>query len=620
MEINIDIQFIRVNYDDNVLHTITIDWGDYTNDTGVMFSGDGTWIKGSLSGNTYSFKTEYNLTEHDRSTAITFFGYDANNKYSAAFCNVEQLANTSIPTFNYSAIEIDFHQQVATTIIQSRNAPQMSVIQYPSWVSNVNIQKRTLPQGREYTEEWRLIANVNENNAADRDGFIHLKSGVYNFTLPITQKSKNIEGNSFVLFDNDLITFDYNQQTVKIPFQSNDVKDLKATSSEAFATINFINNNEINISLNENIDVDARYSRINLKCKSLNSDIDLNTSITLKQTAAAEAIDFPIWKDTDITIESSNEYVDYKFYNGAECLYTGRAFIFDGKATIRVNEVLRDFVISKLDFTSVDASENIKPLQNSSYYQFTMKISFDDFDTEEDYLLLRTWYDYSYNEEKEINLSNPISNILDSRQYLLFTVMSDYLNHPLNIETLYYQQATGPVRPPQRLNFTLSNETMTFVKKLNVMSDEITRRYIINDYMFEVKNTCYPYAVYYLNKKGGYESMLFNRTMLQTDNLKFNTITNKVANTSTDFSKRIYHETITERFNLHSEFLTDEQAEKMTEMFGSPQIWLHDLEKDKVIPCIVSDTNVKYLNWANNKKKKVRFDITLENSQEKIRR
>ena len=144
-------------------------------------------------------------------------------------------------------------------------------------------------------------------------------------------------------------------------------------------------------------------------------------------------------------------------------------------------------------------------MSNNSYKTFKVQVTYGgDF---VDYYIVRTYYDYSYENTDNRQLSKPISTIIDDRQIFLFTGFNSYKD---DSQTLMFWNYTPSPHIPGGITryFQLDKGIYTY------MYDKLVPNRIVVDYSgdskyFTVKRTCAKYACYYLNKYGGWDSMLF---------------------------------------------------------------------------------------------------------------
>ena len=106
----------------------------------------------------------------------------------------------------------------------------------------------------------------------------------------------------------------------------------------------------------------------------------------------------------------------------------------------------------------------------------------------------------------------------------------------------------------------------------------------------------------------------------KNDTIQQHTLEKYANNTTQQFAKKNYLNKVSTKYTLYTHYLNDEEASKMWHLLESTQVYLHNLEEDKIIPVLIKDTSVDYKTFTNNGKKKFYYTINVAESQEKIRR
>lgn len=137
---------------------------------------------------------------------------------------------------------------------------------------------------------------------------------------------------------------------------------------------------------------------------------------------------------------------------------------------------------------------------------------------------------------------------------------------------------------------------------------------------FNVVTPCHSrFVIYYVNKLGGLDSLLCNGKATESWNPTHENI--RVYDNRLDRrdfqAKRVMSE-IEKRYELNSPILTDEGAAKIDNLIYSPKVWVHDLDKDTVTACLISDTSYTVKSFRNDRK--VQYTINLYESQKYLRK
>ena len=135
-----------------------------------------------------------------------------------------------------------------------------------------------------------------------------------------------------------------------------------------------------------------------------------------------------------------------------------------------------------------------------------------------------------------------------------------------------------------------------------------TRRYQVTDA---------DYVLYYANAYGGWDSLLCNGTSKKTDNIESLNYRRK-SHSAREFSKVDYQKNITPTWSLNTGIIKN--GEKMYHLLESTMVYLHDLKSDEIIPVVITNSTCDYLNYTNNGKQPVKYNITVEESNQKMRK
>lgn len=334
----------------------------------------------------------------------------------------------------------------------------------------------------------------------------------------------------------------------------------------------------------------------------------LHTILNVIQSPTPEYIQFPIDEDTEIVLKGDDEYIDYRFdvEDVDDTYYYGRAYLNNGEAKIIVNDILRDTLKNTFSFN--EGFENTNLFKTATLY--TSKDEWASATTEK---ILYYFYKYTYTPSYNKYVSKHIYSFLDRRQKFVFSIKDSFDESPTSI-TVKIKHLDDTV---EENVYTTYNSISTLT--INDLSD-ISEINVDDLYIYRIVDSCMPYVLYWLNSEGGMSSCLFNRSALKSSALAFNTIKTKVNNQTIRFSEKHWNININDSWQLNTERLNDEEAENIYDLFTSTEIYLQNLEDGTITPVILTVTSVNYLNFHNNKNKKVVYTINLKASQSKIKR
>lgn len=131
------------------------------------------------------------------------------------------------------------------------------------------------------------------------------------------------------------------------------------------------------------------------------------------------------------------------------------------------------------------------------------------------------------------------------------------------------------------------------------------------------ENACKAkYALYYLNRYGGWDSFLIEGKGIKKDAYKKYYVDKVYDNTTIDFGKKVYHNEITTSYELHTGWLKDSESENLAfNLLSSNSVYLHDLEENTISPVVITDADVIYKTFRNQNNKLYNYTINVELSQ-----
>lgn len=305
-------------------------------------------------------------------------------------------------------------------------------------------------------------------------------------------------------------------------------------------------------------------------------------------------------------------------------IYDG--LILDGFGIQNLNEILSQYV----NPTPISFISQLQP-DNASHYTFYIYYTQDDWQTwTNDFVIIN--YDWSYTNDARSVLSDPIINLVDNRQFFVYTIKS---GTPDTQTTITMRIGSIVVTSFQISGYTyynlvqdLSTSTypgeFTYAYSYDFFVDRTVpidgvNKITIGPSTYYVTNTCYKYCLYYLNQYGGWDSLLFRGRELKTDDLARLSYKKNYVAGSTDFHKVDYLTTIQEKWALNTSFLDDTESSKMINLMASNKIFIHDLEEGYIAPVNITNSNCEHKNYRNQGRKMATYNIEVSASQPKYR-
>ena len=412
------------------------------------------------------------------------------------------------------------------------------------------------------------------------------------------------QSNGILLQPNELI-FDYrgvakdnvNYITVK---KSGGVSNLTITSSVA--------NFPFRIRVSGNyIYITGLETRISSSSKTwtVNARADSQAfSFNVTQSASPHTYEYPIWKD--IYVDLPYEHNHFRLVNISTGFIMYEGMIYGAiTSQVGITDVLRDYMTTVSD-------PFVNTFTSTQYLLVDMQTSQDGVNWQSSYTF-RLYYNYSYDEERKVYLEAQPIDYFDPRQYLLFTFQS-YDNIKENIEITKKFGTTSS----QTQTISSYNEQKTYTSKA-ASNYSIKIKTSNEEKIFKDRCTNTNYAVYYINRYGGWSWMLFQGKNLKTDKTKQSTyMMDFDNNVGTEFNTKVYQNDITETWQLTSDYLTDKQSELLKHLYSSPLVYLHDLKEDKVMSVLVDTKSFDYKTYRNQGRKMFTHTIKVNSSQTKI--
>lgn len=322
------------------------------------------------------------------------------------------------------------------------------------------------------------------------------------------------------------------------------------------------------------------------------------------QSASPHTYEYPIWKDIYVDLPYEHNHFRLVNISSGFIMYEGMIY---GVITsqVGITDVLRDYMTTVSD-------PFVNTFTSTQYLLVDMQTSQDGVNWQSSYTF-RLYYNYSYDEERKIYLEAQPIDYFDPRQYLLFTFQS-YDNIKENIEITKKFGTTSS----QTQSFSSYNEQKTYASKA-ASNYSIKIKTSNEEKIFKDRCTNTNYAVYYINRYGGWSWMLFQGKNLKTDKTKQSTyMMDFDNNVGTEFNTKVYQNDITETWQLTSDYLTDKQSELLKHLYSSPLVYLHDLKEDKVMSVLVDTKSFDYKTYRNQGRKMFTHTIKVNSSQTKI--
>lgn len=129
-------------------------------------------------------------------------------------------------------------------------------------------------------------------------------------------------------------------------------------------------------------------------------------------------------------------------------------------------------------------------------------------------------------------------------------------------------------------------------------------------------NSCGQYALFYRNLAGGWDSMLMEGKCKESDEYMYSQMKKSYNNNNLEFGKNTYVNQRTKKWVLNTGYLSDSESKKFAKyVASSTEVYLQDIENNKIIPVVITDTNVNYKQYLQDDDNPVFYTINVESSQ-----
>lgn len=129
-------------------------------------------------------------------------------------------------------------------------------------------------------------------------------------------------------------------------------------------------------------------------------------------------------------------------------------------------------------------------------------------------------------------------------------------------------------------------------------------------------NYCGDAALYYLSSRGSWEAFLLEGTIKRTDKFTQQDYYKAYDNTTIEFGRKRFLTEIKRTWELNTGWLSDDEAARLAEdLLPSTQVYLHILDKDEMLPVVITDTQAEHKTYETQNYQLVSYKINVEASQ-----
>lgn len=334
----------------------------------------------------------------------------------------------------------------------------------------------------------------------------------------------------------------------------------------------------------------------------------------------------PVWEDTYFTY--NGDYLNYKIYDDNNVIYAGTTIVKPNETNINlnINRIVAPYLNSKLiindswgfidDYSKKFTIKEVTQSGNEyeiGKFRFYNNYNYGNINSDIPTVFLNNPIKYEKTTAGDIKIK------VDKRQFFILTAFNTS-SEEITLTTQYIDKYNSINQD----HIGLDNSTMYFDMGRSYFDTAQFVRYFTNkdikSMIFVGVDTCYNYCLYYLNSNGGWDSLLVEGNVKKSDNIKSSYYTTNVDNTTNEFGKTKYINVIDTYYTLHTDWFNDDEQERFANLIESTEVYLHNLNTDKILPVNITNNTFEYKTFTNNGKKKWYNTIEVEVAQQRIRR
>ena len=321
----------------------------------------------------------------------------------------------------------------------------------------------------------------------------------------------------------------------------------------------------------------------------------------------------PIWKDYYVNFGNVTS-VDYEIrLTDGTIIFSGRSYRRPNETSlqVKINDICADYLESlqvktEEGFASNDVATEFRVFNSSG--TLIKSVTF-----------VNDW-SYDYDRKDTGVLSDPINRIFDVRMPLLYSISKA---QTILIEA---QDTNADFSIDFSSDFYIGNDRMWEVVAEN--AGTLTLRNIfehgevkVGSLLYTGLRSCCTHALYYINAYGGWDFLLLEGRTIEKDSYtrqehqrEYNN-----SNVAERGTKNNLNEVV-KSYVLHTGWMKNDEAAKMHHLLGSTEVYLYDLEKDRMIPVVITDNECKYKTFQSEGGKLVEYEINVKVAKQMIRR
>lgn len=322
----------------------------------------------------------------------------------------------------------------------------------------------------------------------------------------------------------------------------------------------------------------------------------------------------PIWRDYYVDF-GQQEYVDYEIrLIDGKIIFSGRAYPRpeDNSIYVKINDICADYL------------ENIGMQMEDGFASNDIAKVFRVFNSQGTLIDTVTFVnDWSYDPDRANQdvLSDPINGVFDVRMPLLYSVSKakSIIIDAQDTSASFNIDFSEDFHVGYDRVWTVEASSSGTLTLANIFAN--TGEITIDDKVYRGKASCHTHALYYINAYGGWDFLLLEGRTIETDNYVRHEHKLNYDNRSEEArGTRNYLNEIEKSYMLHTGWLVKDEAARMHHLLGSTQVYLYEIQTNRMIPVTITDNSCKYKTFQSEGGKLVEYEINVKVARERIRR
>ena len=322
---------------------------------------------------------------------------------------------------------------------------------------------------------------------------------------------------------------------------------------------------------------------------------------------------FPIWENREIEIATNRVSIDYNVYAyplGVTAsrteIYNGKAYAMPGSSSIciRIADIVDDYFKTTLPYVEGSVTTSGEEWRDTYFTIEPVGLTA---------IEVQPIWDYTYNGNISLgtlrnrNLIRPLRN--DGKievDYRQLVISSQQVTEPVACSFVY--GTAYDLGSEQSVDLSIDLRGLAYNSQLTY-----------NGYgskTYDVVKSCCRYCLHYVNKIGGWDSVLMNGKNTDTEDYD-----RKIVQSERE--EKIYHTNVSKRWNLSRVLMVDGEGLNVSEIVGSANVVLEDLEavgSERFKKVNIETQSINEKDYSTNGNQFVNLDLVVKEVTPRVRR